>query len=1269
MSEDIAETTETKKATPPKIPNQIRSYKIEQELYTISNAHVYVGTNLNINEKVLIKIYEKKIIQENNAELSLINNEINSLKYCYHRNILKLYEFIESPNYIFLIMEYFNGKKLSDLINSKKKINEEETLKIYKQIIGVLFYIHEMNLAHVNLTSNNILVDNFNHIKIAEFKYSLFYSPKENPSSNYIGEIAFASPEIHEKKKFIPELVDGWSSGVILYQMLSGELPFKCDNPLNLVRIILKGEYDIPASINKDFKDLICNLLVVKEEKRYKLNDIINSNVFKNKRIYKALLTVGLNINIKKFPIDDNIINICQQNFNIDPKVLTKDIEENHFNPSTSLYKQIITKLSAKKIQSKGDLFSEKFLQYVNAKQKISDSQLEKNIESNMKKEEEFLKKTKGIENKISTNQKESLNHIDEIQEKFINYIKGLDEKKKEEGEKEQEQEKEKEKEKTKEKKVAFDKDAKIGKKATIKKPKLDFDITQVRKRTNSTRKRSSKANNIAIQKLRRSQQLNYLALKDLQKDNQRKISGKKISSKKNNVKRKQTTVIPEEDKEIDENLDKLKKTKTTINDTKIIKKIAEANNIEEKIEEEKNEEEKKEEEKKEEKKEEENNEVKKDEENKEENIEEKKDEENKEKNIEEKKDEEKNEDLENQKPEEEENEKEKIQKEKEEKKRKAKEKEKEKKKKKDEENRLAKEKEKLKKKEEEAKKKKAEINSKKKVLQKDKQKNNIRSIKSKQSDLSSSDSESENEKINSKNKEKDKDKDKSNKKPLKNLYLDDFINFTKKDNEKSDDDESESYEKNEEKEKKEKKENKKVINTEPNIKKKNDKKRSFFDAYNQFFFDSKPQKIKQREISKKIEEEEPTVNSAKNEKKKKDYFYHYQSNPTYQNELKEIEKEILESQNKEKIEKIEKKKKHKKKNKKKESKEKENKDKENKEKENLNYKVSNSEINEKNISKIKYKACKSKPILNNKKTIKPVINPKSVKHLKTNINEINRSAKKSLNMSNYSNSRNKSSTKRNIFQTNYYFNTPGLKDSNRNLKVRDSNSKNKKTVSKNNKKMNVTSRSLEHTQDSHHIIKNSSSKFQPPFEKFITSYDDIGYKNSKTKKINSANRRNIKTKLQKNIYRKFDTEQYSDSSINENPTINLSTFKKKNTIIIIRRKTNQSSLRFENKFSSNLSNPIINPSKKNKYYENRKRVTKEEDLRVYKGNNVDYRNVSLKKLKEVSDGLLERYRFEGYKCVLNLGNVFEFVKGHFKYRAEIFRLPNRMLFTYTKLV
>ena len=55
-----------------KIPNQIKNYKIEQLLYTQSNAQFYVATNLNINEKVLIKIYEKKLILQSNIELSLI---------------------------------------------------------------------------------------------------------------------------------------------------------------------------------------------------------------------------------------------------------------------------------------------------------------------------------------------------------------------------------------------------------------------------------------------------------------------------------------------------------------------------------------------------------------------------------------------------------------------------------------------------------------------------------------------------------------------------------------------------------------------------------------------------------------------------------------------------------------------------------------------------------------------------------------------------------------------------------------------------------------------------------------------------------------------------------------------------------------------------------------------------------------------------------------------------------------------------------------------
>ena len=106
-----------------KIPSKIKNYKIEEELCIIANGHICVGINLNIDEKVLLKIYDKELIQYQYEELSLINNEIFMMKLINHRHCLKLYEIIESPSYIFLIMEYFKGIKLDDYIKQKNKLS------------------------------------------------------------------------------------------------------------------------------------------------------------------------------------------------------------------------------------------------------------------------------------------------------------------------------------------------------------------------------------------------------------------------------------------------------------------------------------------------------------------------------------------------------------------------------------------------------------------------------------------------------------------------------------------------------------------------------------------------------------------------------------------------------------------------------------------------------------------------------------------------------------------------------------------------------------------------------------------------------------------------------------------------------------------------------------------------------------------------------------------------------------------------------------------
>ena len=177
------------------IPEKIKSYKIEKEAYKLSNITLYTAINTDINEKVLIHIFPKENLKLNANEVTFMNNQVYLMKILNHKNILQLYEIIETKTHAFLVYEYFEGDKLSEYISKKKKLSEDESLKIYKEILSALVYLKEMYLCNLNINSNNILIDpKNNNIKICDFKFGHFYSPKEKSKSNLIGDYFSACP-------------------------------------------------------------------------------------------------------------------------------------------------------------------------------------------------------------------------------------------------------------------------------------------------------------------------------------------------------------------------------------------------------------------------------------------------------------------------------------------------------------------------------------------------------------------------------------------------------------------------------------------------------------------------------------------------------------------------------------------------------------------------------------------------------------------------------------------------------------------------------------------------------------------------------------------------------------------------------------------------------------------------------------------------------------------------------------------------------------------
>ena len=408
-----------------KMPSRIKNYKIEKEFCTIENGHICIANNININEKVLIKIYDKELFQYKHEELSLINNEIFMLRLINHRHCLKLYEIIESPSYVFLVMEYFNGIPLAEFIKQKKKLPEDDALNIYKQIVSVLVYIHDMNIGHLNINSNNIYIDNTNNIKIFEFKYSVFYSSKSKTKCEYLGDKLFLSPELCLKKQCMPELSDIWSSAAILYMLAVGEHPFLTKNELDSQKSIMKGEFRLPTTMSKIMQDFFKTAFEVKEESRYNIERMFKCALFRQKNITTDTLPLGLNVLSAKYPIDQRALTICKNFFNLDQDELKQKLIDNVFDPETSLYKQIVSKFTNKKVSSDGDLVSKKYSNYVNNNKYYYDEKIvKKNIQANLNKEYDIKQVNKEKEDDITRIQETSLIKLDDLLQSYEEYKK-----------------------------------------------------------------------------------------------------------------------------------------------------------------------------------------------------------------------------------------------------------------------------------------------------------------------------------------------------------------------------------------------------------------------------------------------------------------------------------------------------------------------------------------------------------------------------------------------------------------------------------------------------------------------------------------------------------------------------------------------------------------------------------------------------------------------------------------------------------------------------
>jgi len=201
-----------------------------------------------------------------------------------HKYIIKVYEILSSTQKIIFVMEYIEGGELFDEIKNgeDEKLTEEKSRYYYQQIITALEYCHNKNIIHRDLKPENILIDKKeNCIKITDFGLATILKEKDERLSDFCGTTNYIAPEIIKETGGIfsnggykGQPADIWSSGVILYNMVSGENPFYNRNKTVRINNILNANINYPKYFSRDLVDLLKKIFVTQPQNRFTIKDI-----------------------------------------------------------------------------------------------------------------------------------------------------------------------------------------------------------------------------------------------------------------------------------------------------------------------------------------------------------------------------------------------------------------------------------------------------------------------------------------------------------------------------------------------------------------------------------------------------------------------------------------------------------------------------------------------------------------------------------------------------------------------------------------------------------------------------------------------------------------------------------------------------------------------------------------------------------------------------------------------------------------------------------
>src|SRR5687768_8481124 len=210
-------------------------YQIIKPIGQGGMAIIYLAYQPSVKREVVIKVMASPL-QENVNFINRFAQEVEVIAHLQHPQIIPVYDFGEHGDLIYIVMAYMRGGTLADRIEGAPKgLRDEETIRLFDLICKGLDYAHAKDVVHRDLKPNNILMDENNHPYIADFGLAKLTEGKiELTNTMMTGTAAYMAPEIAQSGKSTKR-ADIYSLGIILFEMLTGRLPFQGETPYKML--------------------------------------------------------------------------------------------------------------------------------------------------------------------------------------------------------------------------------------------------------------------------------------------------------------------------------------------------------------------------------------------------------------------------------------------------------------------------------------------------------------------------------------------------------------------------------------------------------------------------------------------------------------------------------------------------------------------------------------------------------------------------------------------------------------------------------------------------------------------------------------------------------------------------------------------------------------------------------------------------------------------------------------------------------------------------